>query len=202
MSDSSSGAVQLPEDAQRVLIYGVTGSGKSSFANTLGLLTGIPVHLVDEEFGWLPDWTKRAEEEMVRMAESALAEPAWIFDSAYQEYRSQATDRAQLVICLDYSRTRTLWRLVRRTLRRVRTAESICNGNRETWRKVLSMDSIIIWHFRSFTAKRRQMRTLATTPGTLCFRNPRQCQRWLDSLVPVAPTPFSPGSASPGRTSL
>ena len=37
--------------ASRILVYGVTGSGKSTAALSLGEILELPVHLVDEEFG-------------------------------------------------------------------------------------------------------------------------------------------------------
>lgn len=40
--------------AKRVLVYGVTGSGKSTAAVVIGARLGLPVHLADDEFGWLP----------------------------------------------------------------------------------------------------------------------------------------------------
>ena len=39
----------------RVLVYGVTGSGKSTAAVSIGARTGLPVTLVDE-LTWLPGW--------------------------------------------------------------------------------------------------------------------------------------------------
>ena len=37
------------EHARRVLLYGVTGSGKSTAAARLDAALGLPVHLVDDE---------------------------------------------------------------------------------------------------------------------------------------------------------
>lgn len=173
---------------RRVLILGVTGSGKSTLALTLSEITGLPCHLVDEELGWLPGWVQREPTEMRSLAASLLNSNEWIFDSAYASYRDLAEDRADLIVGLDYSRWVSLWRLVRRTVRRATTGELACNGNRETWRKVFSMDSIIVWHFRSFARKRRVIRahqaasTNGSGPTTLRFTSPKQLDGWLQSL--------------------
>ena len=44
-----------PLTERRILVYGVTGSGKSTAAARLGAVTGLPVHLADE-LTWLPGW--------------------------------------------------------------------------------------------------------------------------------------------------
>lgn len=189
MREDSVGRLRLPNDAQRVLLYGVTGSGKSTLALRLGELTGIQTHLVDEEIGWLPNWQERPVDEQRQIASRLAAEDRWIFDSAYGKFRDLVVPRAELIIGLDYSRLRTLTQLIRRTLRRVRTRELVCNGNVETLGKVLTKESILGWHFKSFSRKRQTMRDLAAraamdsaAPRVLLFRHPAQTAAWLDSL--------------------
>ena len=42
--------------ARRILVYGVTGSGKTTLVRRIGLAAGLPWHSVDE-IGWLPGWS-------------------------------------------------------------------------------------------------------------------------------------------------
>ncbi|MBQ1442563.1 MAG: adenylate kinase [Renibacterium sp.] len=181
----------LAGGAHRVLVYGVTGSGKSALAESLSAATGIKAHLVDDEFGWLPGWTPRSPEEIRTMVEPVVAEESWIFDSAYGSFRDLVLARAQLIIGLDYSRPRSLVRLLRRTFRRIVHKELVCNGNQETWLRTLSKDSIVPWHFRSFKRKQAVMHELAaaaardpSAPRVLLFKNPAQTARWLRSFAP------------------
>ncbi|ABY24038.1 conserved hypothetical protein [Renibacterium salmoninarum ATCC 33209] len=180
----------LPHEASRVLIYGVTGSGKSTLAIVLSKISGIEAHLVDEEFGWLPNWTSRPPVEIRELVAPVVAGDAWIFDSAYATFRDLVTPRAQLILGLDYSRARTLAQLLRRTVKRIISKEPVCNGNIETWRSLLSKDSIVAWYFKSFNRKRSTMRQLAKTasivPRVLLFKNPRQTADWLNSLKAAA----------------
>ena len=176
--------------AHRVLIYGVTGSGKSTAALALGERLGLPVHLVDEEFGFLPAseavWTNRPDDEMRAMAASVLAEPAWIFDTAYGQFRDIALDRAQVIVALDYPRLLTLGRLLRRTIARARDGNEICNGNTESWRQSFaSKDSILVWHAQTWASRRRTMRALADAldgPPVLLCRRPRDLDAALAAL--------------------
>ncbi|NLT29741.1 MAG: adenylate kinase [Propionibacterium sp.] len=163
--------------ARRILVHGVTGSGKSTAAVALGRALDLPVHLVDEEFGWLPGWVQRPAEDMRRLAGAAAAEPAWVFDSSYATFRDLVEPRAELIFGLDYPRWLSLWRLLRRTLARVITRQQVCNGNVENWRALVSRESIILWHFTSFAGKRRQLRQWAACPEgapVLVLRHPRE----------------------------
>ena len=168
--------------ARRVLVYGVTGSGKSTAALALGEQLGLPVHLVDEEIGWLPGWRQREEDEQRAIAARIVAGEDWVMDTAYGAFRDVVVPRAEVVLALDYPRWLSLTRLVRRTARRSLTRERVCNGNVETLGKVLSPDSVLVWHFRSFRRKQAQIRAwAAATDGipVLVVRHPRELERVL-----------------------
>ncbi|GAA1339275.1 adenylate kinase [Arthrobacter roseus] len=165
---------------RRILFVGVTGSGKSTLATQVGALVGLPVHLVDEQVGWLPGWIQRSLEDQRRIALECAAAPAWVFDSAYGHYRPEIAEHAELIVCLDYPRLVSLGRLFRRSIRRVLTAEPVCNGNVETWTRLFSADSILVWHWRSFASKRAQMDTFLAVYGpvkVLRFLRPRQTRK-------------------------
>lgn len=168
----------------RVLVYGVTGSGKSTAAVAIGERTGHPVTLVDE-LTWLPGWVPVDTEEQRELIGEIVAGERWLLDSSYGAWLDLVLPRAQLVIGLDYPRWLSLTRLLRRTVTRAITKEEMCNGNVETWRKVFARDSIIVWHFRSFARKRSRMRAWATAPDgpeVLLFEHPRELEAWLRSL--------------------
>lgn len=151
--------------AQRVLLYGVTGSGKTTLAVALATATGLPCHSADDEIGWLPSWRERPVDEQRSLAAALVDQPAWILDTAYGKWQDIVLPRAQLVVALDYPRHVSLRRLLRRTVTRVLSREVVCNGNVESVRQALSRDSILLWHFRSF--KRKQRRIAQMSPPTV-----------------------------------
>lgn len=167
---------------RRVLVYGVTGSGKTTLARTLGTVTGLPWHSADEEIGWLPSWRERPADEQRALAQAIADQPAWILDTAYGQWKDVIVPRAQLVVALDYPRHVSLRRLLKRTMARTVTRERVCNGNVESIRQVLSADSIILWHFRSFRRKRRRIAQMLDDPeGPTVVRlaSPEQTRRWV-----------------------
>lgn len=180
--------VPEPLAARRILFQGVTGSGKSTAAARVAAKLGLPLVLADE-IGWLPGWVERDPDEQRRLVAAAAAAEAWVFDSSYSKWRDAMFDRVELIIGLDYPRWFSLQRLLRRTARRVRTGESVCNGNRETVRRAFARDSIVVWHFQSWKRKRATMREWAADPSappTLLFRTPAELEVWIETLEPVA----------------
>ena len=170
---------------KRILIYGVTGSGKTRLAQQVSEITGLPWHSVDDEIGWLPGWVERPRDEQRAIASRIVSCDEWILDTAYGHWRDVVASRAQLIVALDYARRVSLLRLLRRTLRRLLTREAACNGNRESLRQVLSAQSIILWHFRSFSSKRDRMIAWETDPSApplIRLRSPGEAAAWLADL--------------------
>lgn len=95
------GTLDDVQRARRILLYGVTGSGKSTAATEVGARLGLPVHLADEDFVWLPGWVQRPAPEMRALVAVAASEPEWVFDTAYGTFRDLVEPRADVVIGLD-----------------------------------------------------------------------------------------------------
>ena len=173
-------------DARRILVYGVTGSGKTTLARQIGEITGLPWHSVDDEIGWLPGWVERAKSEQRDLAERIVASEDWVLDTAYGGWRDVVVPRTELIVALDYPRLVSLTRLLRRTARRTITREVVCNGNRETLRQALSRASIIAWHFRSYSRKRAQIAKWENDPAApplTRLRSQRTTDKWLAALA-------------------
>ena len=170
--------------AERILIYGVTGSGKTTLAAQLASLTGLPWHSVDD-LTWEAGWVIVPADEQRRLIAAICAGERWILDSAYSSWLDVVLDRVQLIVALDYPRWRSLWWLVRRTLRRNMDHRPICNGNTESFRQTFSRNSIIVWHFKSFPRKRSRMRAWASDPSgpkMVRLTSPAMARSWLESL--------------------
>ncbi len=170
---------------KRILVYGVTGSGKTTLAQQIGEITGFPLHSVDDEIGWLPDWVERSRDEQRDLASRIASSEEWVLDTAYGHWRDVVLSRTELIVALDYARLLSLAWLLRRTVRRVVTGELACNGNRESLRQVLSSQSIVAWHFRSFSRKRERIAAWQadlSAPPVVRLRSPRMSEEWLAAL--------------------
>ncbi len=171
--------------ARRILVYGVTGSGKSTTAARIAERTGLPLTLVDD-LTWEPGWVAVDTAVQRQRMTTVVAEDRWVVDSSYSAWLDVVVPRVELIVGLDFPRWLSLQRLVRRSLRRWATNELVCNGNTESLRQLFSRDSIVVWHFRSFRRKRDRMRAWAAAsqggPHVLLFSRPRELEAWLEQL--------------------
>jgi adenylate kinase family enzyme len=168
----------------RILVYGVTGTGKTTLAAAIAARTGLPWHEADQ-LTWQLGWVQVDVAEQRRRITEVCAGERWILDTAYGTWRDIPLARVELIIGLDYARWVSLIRLVRRTFARVIDRRPVCNGNVETIRGSLGEESIIRWHFRSFTRKRDRIREWAadpTGPPVVRLTSPRETRRWLATV--------------------
>jgi adenylate kinase family enzyme len=84
----------------RVLVYGMMGSGKSTFARALAARTGLPVIHLDVHY-WKPGWVRPSDGEWRERQGALLAGKAWIIDGNYNETLALRLERADTVVFLD-----------------------------------------------------------------------------------------------------
>jgi adenylate kinase family enzyme len=174
------------EVATRIVLHGVTGSGKTTLARRLATGRGVPF-LEGDSVGWLPGWRQRDPDEQRGLVADFVVQDAWVIDSAWSVWADLVLARADLLVVLDLPRHVSFARLLRRTLRRLRTRERVCNGNVETWGKALSRDSIVLWHFRSWESKRSRAREWAAdpqAPPVVLLRSAAEVEALARRLVP------------------
>ena len=95
MSDAASALV-----GHRVIVTGLAGSGKSTFALALAAKTGLPVIHLDLQF-WKPGWVAPPETEWRERQWSVLGGDAWIADGNYHETLDLRLELADTVVFLD-----------------------------------------------------------------------------------------------------
>lgn len=176
----------MPTLPDRVLVYGVTGSGKTTLARRIAERTGRDWISVDD-LTWDPNWTQVPDDEQRRRFQEICAREEWIMDTAYGKWLDVPLARVQLIVALDYPRWISLGRLFKRTMVRLVDGKPVCNGNRETLRNFFSREAILLWHFRSFHNKRRRIAKWEAEFGpekVLRFRSPKSVEAWLQSIEP------------------
>lgn len=181
---------------KRINVIGTTGSGKSTFSKQLAERLGYPCIHMDQLF-WKPNWTEPSDEEFFPKVASAVLGDSWVLDGNYSRTSDIKWQRADTIIWLDYSYSRTLLQLLKRTVSRAIKKEELWpgTGNRESFRKsFLSSDSIFIWFFRYYKSNRLKYSELASSPPYnhikfVCLRSPKEASAFIQSVARLTSFP-------------
>lgn len=168
---------------QRICVVGTSGSGKTTLAKQLSQRLAIP-HVELDMLHWEPNWLEVSDDVMRERVSQALSGETWVVDGNYSQVRDIVWGRADTVVWLDYPFWVVMKQIVWRTLHRVMTQQEVCNGNRETWKKALSGDSIILWALKTYHKKRKDYPILFQKLEyahlqVIHLRSPQATQNWV-----------------------
>jgi adenylate kinase family enzyme len=102
---------------RKVAVIGPVGAGKSRLANELGRLLGIRVLHLDTMF-WKPGWVPTPPDEWEALQRREFAADSWIADAQFDDILPDWLEAADMVVFVDASPLRCLWRVSRRRLNR------------------------------------------------------------------------------------
>jgi adenylate kinase family enzyme len=184
---------------QRIAVVGSTGSGKTTLARRLSSILQAP-HVELDALWWKPHWTTVTVEEFHAQVRSVVDQPRWVIDGNYGAIRDRIWQRADCIIWLDYSVPVIFRRLIARTWRRVFVGEECCNGNRETFWRTFSRDSILWWAVKTYHPRRREYPSLleqqaAAGKTIVIHASPAATEAWLAEVASA----HSRGSQSVGE---
>jgi adenylate kinase family enzyme len=169
---------------RRVVVLGMSGSGKTTFARELSQKLKVP-HIELDAIHWQADWTSTPIEQMWPMVEQLTACDGWTIDGNYTALRELIWRRADTIIWLDFPLTVVFTRLLRRTLVRCVTKQELWNGNRERLlTQFFSRDSLLLWGLTQWRKQRSRYGKLLRHPEysrkqIVRLRSPAQAHRWL-----------------------
>ncbi|TIX89230.1 AAA family ATPase [Rhizobium sp. P44RR-XXIV] len=93
-------AASILQKADRILVIGCSGTGKSTLAQAIASLRGLTYVSMDRDIFWLPGWKPRPRAEAISRIEQAVAGPRWIMDGNSPGTLPLRLPRAEIVIWL------------------------------------------------------------------------------------------------------
>jgi len=175
--------------AQRIVVVGTSGCGKTVFARLLAQSLRCPCVELDELY-WGPQWTPKPDAEFRRLVEAAARAPQWVADGNYGRVRDILWPRATTIVWLNYSFQRVMLRALRRTLGRLITREPLWHGNKESVRlSFFSRKSIMLWVINTFHRRRNELAGLRASGkyphlSWIELRWPSDAEPYLRSIQP------------------
>jgi adenylate kinase family enzyme len=178
---------------KRISVIGVSGSGKTTFAENLGQQLGYP-HFELDALHWEPNWVEAPHDIFRARVAQVVSGESWIIDGNYSIVRDLVWSRADTIVWLDYSLPLILWRVIRRTISRIVTRKELWNGNRESARAAVGRDSIILWALSTYGRRRREFPELLKQPENAHLEivhhfSPRETDRWLQFVSSMIKLP-------------
>lgn len=178
---------------QRIVIVGVTGSGKTTLANSLSERLSIR-HVEMDSIYWLPGWQERDNDEMRAILSDATAESGWVLDGNYSFVRDIVWARADTLIWLDYPLWQSMRRLFGRIMRRAWTRELLWGTNQDRlYEHFFTRKSLFWWAIKSRRKHRRDYPVLFQQPeyahlNIIRLRSTHETDEWLAKIKssPVA----------------
>lgn len=184
----------LPGTPERILINGSAGAGKSTLARALADRLELPYTELDSLHHG-PGWTER--ETFLDDVSAVVSGARWVSEYQYGDAQPTLLARGDLMVWLDLPRRVSMWRVVRRTLRRRFRREVLWNGNVEGPLRHVFTDPehIIRWGWTSHprTAQRIAV-VLRERPDLpiVRLRSAAEVSQWLTTVSRVGGTPAPP----------
>lgn len=120
------------------IIASASGNGKTTLGRALAERLGVRFVELDALVHG-PNWSETPDDELRARLELILAQDGWVIDGNYtSKIGTLVLDAADTIVWLDLPTHVGLWRLLRRTHRRVSGREQLWDDNKETW-------SVALW---------------------------------------------------------
>ena len=167
----------------RISVIGTSGSGKTTLAREISQRLAIP-HIELDYLYWEPNWVEVSEKIFCQRVTDALTSENWVVDGNYSKVRDRIWSQADTLVWLDYDFLTVMSRVTKRAFSRIITKQEVCNGNYETWGKLFSRESIILWSLQTYHRRRREYPVLFQQPeyahlNIIHLRSPRAARDWL-----------------------
>jgi len=174
---------------KRLVVIGVTSSGKSTLAENLAKRFALDFIELDA-LHWEPNWHEAPLDVFRARVENAMKSEKWVVAGNYHVVRDLIWNKAEAVIWLDYPFLTVLWQLTRRTFISWWTQELLWGTNREPLLvhfKLWSQDSLFHWLFKTYWRRKREIPMLLSQPENghlqlMRLKHPKETQKWLEGL--------------------
>lgn len=100
---------------KRVVILGIPGAGKSTFARKLAKKLDLPLIHLDRHF-WSPGWKASSQEQFDETLRELVSGDAWIMDGNYRRTIPHRLERADTAVHLDVPRRTAMRRVLKRII--------------------------------------------------------------------------------------
>ena len=164
---------------KRVVVVGVSASGKSVFSRKLAQRTGLPLKHMDSII-WKPGWVYAGDDVVDRWLEEVTTEDSWIIEGYITKAsRTTVFERADTILYMDYSPWVASWRYLKRWWRHRKDARPEIEGCPEKFSfKFLKL----VWAKGEAITLKQFLKNVGDQSKIVTLRSPREAKKYLTSL--------------------
>lgn len=186
----------------RYAVVGDPGVGKTTLARALADRISAP-HIELDEARYGPDWREVPLAQFRQKVLSQIGRDSWVVDGNSTELQDLIWLRSDVLVWIDFRLSVVLWRLVRRTGRRLLARQELSGGQRERVGRLVSGKSILLWAIRSHSRRRRHYEQKLDEARyahlqVARLRSPRQVAAWLAAVPGGSSSSNQKSSINPG----
>lgn len=148
----------------RIMVVGISGAGKSTFAARLADAAGLRVVELDL-LNWAPNWVSlndEAPEAFLQSVDQATQGDDWVAAGGYSRTWPMIWSRAEHIVWLDLPRMQVMRQVILRSLHRAFVGGDVFPGCREDPARLFRADHPIRWAWKHHRGRREKVaRTIA-----------------------------------------
>lgn len=169
-----------PSHPSRIMIFGIPGGGKSTFAVELGRQLHLSVFHLDKYF-FTKNWQERNYDEFLHIQKKIIAKDEWIIDGNATRSLEMRFSRADVILYFRFNRLLCLWRIFKRLIFKNHSISDRAEGCSENVRFQLIR---YLWGFDK-RVRQNINKFRALSPQAIFFelRNKKDLQLAMDYLL-------------------
>lgn len=171
----------------RVMVVGISGVGKSTFAARLAEAAGLQIVELDL-LNWGPGWYSRTAEEpeaFMQSVDQATLGEDWIVAGGYSKVWPIVWTRAQHLVWLDLPRMAVMKQVIWRSVMRAASGKDVFPGCSEGFDRLFRADHPIRWAWDNHGRRRESIARAVADPAYAHLKVHR-CRSRKDAKVVLA----------------
>jgi len=179
----------------KINIIGTSASGKTTFSRKLAKQLNFACIELDDLL-WLDDWQETPDPEFFQKIRNKISEAdsdtnkqGYVIDGNYSRTTHITWQEIDTVIWLDFPFYLNLYQSIQRALSRAISKKTLWknSNNTETFSRMLSPDSIILWMIKTHQKNRKKYLVKMHDPKYshiqfIRLKSRKDCNRFLESL--------------------
>lgn len=169
----------FPEKFDKIMVFGLPGSGKSTFATKLAQCLDLPICHLDKHF-YIENWVERDYEEFLNIQRSFVDQSRWVIDGNAMRSLEMRFQRADVAIYFHYSVFICLWRILKRVFQKNWHIPDLAEGCTKSVR--FRLIKYMFRFHRRYSPKINELRQTYPQVHFYVFRSDKEAAIFLDAI--------------------